>query len=118
MFGLNAKYNVKDKPVLLVSSTVVKNRIELVSGQCDFPMRYFIRYTYKEREQYFYRGYYMVARRYEFYVRVAKNSRVSERVRYCFCHENIKFTSSGKNTHQAKVKTVLFTKRFETCGGY
>ena len=34
-----------------------------------------------------YRGYYTVARRYEFYVRVA---------RYCSCHENIKFISSSQ----------------------
>ena len=33
-----------------------------------------------------YRGYYTVARRYEFYVRV----------RYCSCHENIKFISSSQ----------------------
>ena len=34
-----------------------------------------------------YRGYYTVARRYEFYFRVAK---------YCFCHEKIKFISSSR----------------------
>ena len=46
-----------------------------------------------------YRGYYTVARWYEFYVRVAKQyltSERSERVRYCFCHENIKFISSSQ----------------------
>ena len=40
-----------------------------------------------------YRGYYTVARRYEFYVRVARTISqewASERVRYCSCHENIK----------------------------
>ena len=31
----------------------------------------------------------MVARRYEFYVRVARTI-------YCFCHENIKFISSSQ----------------------
>ena len=39
-----------------------------------------------------------MARRYEFYFRVAKqystNER-SERVKYCFCHEKIKFVSSS-----------------------
>ena len=35
-----------------------------------------------------YRGYYTVARRYEFYFRVAKQ--------YCFCHEKIKFISSSR----------------------
>ena len=34
------------------------------------------------------RGYYTVARRYEFYFRVAKQ--------YCFCHEKIKFISSSR----------------------
>ena len=37
------------------------------------------------------RGYYTVARRYGFYVRVARTI-----VRYCFCHENIKFISSSQ----------------------
>ena len=37
-----------------------------------------------------YRGYYTVARRYEFYVRVARTIWV----RYCSCHENTKFISS------------------------
>ena len=45
------------------------------------------------------REYYTVARRYEFYFRVAKqhftNER-SERVKYCFCHEKIKFFSSSR----------------------
>ena len=35
-----------------------------------------------------YRGYYTVARRYEFYFRVVK---------YCFCHEKIKFVSSSRH---------------------
>ena len=44
------------------------------------------------------RGYYTVTRRYEFYVRVAEWQEqylTSELVRYCFCHENIKFISSS-----------------------
>ena len=45
------------------------------------------------------RGYYTVARRYEFYFRVAKqyftNGR-SEWVKYCFCQEKIKFISSSR----------------------
>ena len=39
------------------------------------------------------RGYYTVARRYEFYFRVAKQYFTNERsewVKYCFCHEKIK----------------------------
>ena len=40
------------------------------------------------------RGYYTVARRYEFYVRVANT--ISHFVRYCVCHENIKFISSSQ----------------------
>ena len=45
------------------------------------------------------RGYYTVARRYEFYVRVARTtstSERSERVGYCSCHENKKFISSSQ----------------------
>ena len=45
------------------------------------------------------RGYYTVARRYEFYFRVAKQYFTNERsewVKYCFCHEKIKFTSSSR----------------------
>ena len=45
-----------------------------------------------------YRGYYMVARRYEFYFRVAKQCFTNERrewVKYCFCHEKIKFIYSS-----------------------
>ena len=46
-----------------------------------------------------YRGYYTVARRYEFYFRVAKQyftNECSEWVKYCFCHEKIKFISSNR----------------------
>ena len=46
-----------------------------------------------------YRGYYKVARRYEFYFRVAKQYFTNERsewVKYCFCHEKIKFISSSR----------------------
>ena len=45
-----------------------------------------------------YRGYYTVARRYEFMFEWQKQyltSQRSERVRYCSCHKNIKFISSG-----------------------
>ena len=46
-----------------------------------------------------YRGYYMVARRYVFYFRVAKqyftNKRSEWVKKYCFCHEKIKFISSS-----------------------
>ena len=48
---------------------------------------------------YIYRGYYTVARRYEFYFRVAKQYFTNERsewVKYCFCHEKIKFISSSR----------------------
>ena len=46
-----------------------------------------------------YRGYYTGARRYEFYFRVAKQYFTNERsewVKYCFCHEKIKFISSSR----------------------
>ena len=46
-----------------------------------------------------YRGYYTVARRYEFYFRVAKQYFTNERsewVNDCFCHEKIKFISSRR----------------------
>ena len=46
-----------------------------------------------------YRGYYTVARRYEFYFRVAKQYFTTERsewVIYCFCHEKIKFISTSR----------------------
>jgi len=45
-----------------------------------------------------YRRYYTVARRYEFYFRVAKQYFTNERselVKYCFCHEKIQFKSSS-----------------------
>ena len=45
-----------------------------------------------------YRGYYTEARRYEFYFRVAKQyftNEHSEWVKYCFCHEKIKFILSS-----------------------
>ena len=47
-----------------------------------------------------YRGYYTVARRYEFYFQVAKQYFTNERsewVKYCFCHEKIKFVSSSRS---------------------
>ena len=46
------------------------------------------------RLYYIYRGYYTVARRYEFYVRVAKTISHKRAQRYCSCHKNIKFISS------------------------
>ena len=45
------------------------------------------------------RGYYTVGRRYQFYFRVAKQYFTNERsewVKYCFCHEKIKFISSSR----------------------
>ena len=45
------------------------------------------------------RGYYTVARRYEFYFRVAKQYFTNERsewVKSCFCHEKIKFISLSR----------------------
>ena len=48
---------------------------------------------------YIYSGYYTVARRYEFYFWVAKQYFTNERsewVKYCFCHEKIKFISSSR----------------------
>ena len=53
----------------------------------------------QETLQTIYRGYYTVARRYEFYFRVAKQYFTNERsewVKYCFCHEKIKFISSSR----------------------
>ena len=46
------------------------------------------------------RGYYMVERRYEFYFRVAKQYFTNEHnewIKYCFCHEKIKFISSSRH---------------------
>ena len=46
-----------------------------------------------------YRGYYTVARRYEFYFLVAKQyftHSLRSFVKYCFCHEKIKFISSSR----------------------
>ena len=51
---------------------------------------------YSQFNIYIYRGYYTVARRYEFYFRVAKQYFTYERsewVKYCFCHEKVKFIS-------------------------
>ena len=72
----------------------------VISSKCCLPLWYFMRilenkcYVYcfrvvKTLTPYFldiYRGYYTVARRY-------LTSERSERVRYCSCHENIKFIS-------------------------
>ena len=47
--------------------------------------------------KFIHRGYYTVARRYEFYFRVAKQYftySLHSFVNYCFCHEKIKFISS------------------------
>ena len=47
-----------------------------------------------------YRGYYSVARRYEFFFRVAKQyftHSLRSFVKYCFCHEKIKFMSSSRH---------------------
>ena len=54
----------------------------------------------REISEALYRGYYIVARRYEFYFRMAKQYFTNERsewVKYCFCHEKIKFTSSSRH---------------------
>ena len=58
----------------------------------------------------------MVARRYEFYFRVAKQYFTNERcelVKYCFCHEKIKFISSSRSVmffllyRQKDVDTII-----------
>ena len=52
-----------------------------------------------KNKKYIERGYYTVARRYEFYFRVAKQYFTNERsewVKYCFCHSKIKFISSSR----------------------
>ena len=48
-----------------------------------------------------YRGYYTVARRYDFYFLVAKQyftHSLRSFVKYCFCHEQIKFISSSRRS--------------------
>ena len=60
-------------------------RIHTSTCECHFPI--------------YHRGYYTVARRYEFYFWVAKQyftDARSEWVKYCFCHEKIKFVSSSR----------------------
>ena len=55
--------------------------------------------TFLKTGVYIYRGYYTVARRYEFYFRVAKQyftHSLRSFVKYCFCHEKIKFISSSR----------------------
>ena len=67
------------------------------------------------------RGYYMVARRYEFYFRVAKqyftNGR-SEWVKHCFCHEKIKFMSSSRRVmfflYMLMTAFLMIFRRFPT----
>ena len=47
-----------------------------------------------------YRGYYTVTQRYEFYFRAAKQYFTNERsewAKYCFCHEKIKFISWSRS---------------------
>ena len=53
----------------------------------------------RTRSSFINRGYYTVARRYEFYFRVAKQyftHSLRSFVKYCFCHEKIKFISSSR----------------------
>ena len=57
-----------------------------------------------------YRGYYTVARRYEFYVRV----------RYCSCHSNIKFISSRHRVISSIYtadSTDIFMAVYNSCFG-
>ena len=64
----------------------------VISSICCLCLWYFIRILD--------RGYYTVARRYEFYFPVAKQYFTNERsewVKYCFCLEKIKFISSSRH---------------------
>ena len=69
-----------------------------------FGSRVFISRSYENRSMGRYRGvvcggYYTMARRCEFYFRVAKQYFTNERcewVKYCFCHSKIKFISSSR----------------------
>ena len=110
-----------DGKIISFSLHTVVNFARAVIGRCPWSMRTDKRYTddvtgnsffqhgawvWKCLRDHFkkfsrsclYRGYYMVARRYEFYFRVAKQYFTNERsewVKYCFCHEKIKFISSS-----------------------
>ena len=56
-------------------------------------------FAIKKNSSAIYRGYYPVVGRYEVYFRVAKQYFKNERsewVKYCFCHEKIKFISSSR----------------------
>ena len=58
-----------------------------------------VSYLYFYDNLFIHRGYYTVARRYEFYFRVAKQYFTNERnvwFEYCFCPEKIKFISSSR----------------------
>ena len=78
----HSKKNVNLLPTIRLTQSISKRKFPSV----DKPLR-------------IYRGYYTVARRYEFYFRVAKQyftNKRSEWVKYCFCHEKIKFISSRR----------------------
>ena len=69
---------------------------------------------------YVYRGYYAVARRYEFYVRAWQEqyltSERNERVRYCSCHKNIKFITSSQRVISCIFSSHCYT--YSTCTTY
>ena len=71
----------------------VKRKRELNANVVCFFCRFYLFFSFSVE-----RGYYMVVRRYEFYFQVTKQyftNELSEWVKYCFCHEKIKFISSS-----------------------
>ena len=85
-------------------ANIIRQAREIVEqiGQviCDTNFLSIIHVTYHRKiRKLLYRGYYTVARRYEFYFWVAKQyftHECSEWVTYCFCHEKTKFISSSR----------------------
>ena len=73
---------------------------EDVANSYEYILEHQMNHGLHEIYKFLNRGYYTVARRYEFYFRVAKQYFTNERsewVKYCFCHEEIKFISSSRS---------------------
>ena len=77
----------------------VEKNISLVSAANEWNIFQHSKKSFASPRGHINTGYYTVARRYEFYFRVAKQYFTNERsewVKYSFCHSKIKFISSSR----------------------
>ena len=81
-------WKVAGRKVLLSNRILIKERVTVLIGCAIF----FLLRTY-----FAHRGYYTVARRYEFYVVVKSTILLRSLVRCCTSHENIKFITLSLN---------------------